>query len=90
MPLLSKPTLNAPRTPDSDQPALHDARLEQRIERALKDVGCHPLHQIRVSAEQGQVILNGTVPTYYLKQIAQSIVMRFDDVLSLKNNLIVR
>lgn len=88
--LLSGPTIAIHQMPDLVQAELRDRRLEKHIEHALKDVGCHPLRQIRVSSDHGQVTLDGVVPTYYLKQIAQSIAMRFEDVIALENKLIVR
>ncbi len=90
MKLISGPMIAKSLTTDTDQTAQRDDRLERRIEHALKDVGCHPLRQIRVSSDHGRVTLNGEVPTYYLKQIAQSIAMRFEGVVSLENKLVVR
>ncbi|MGE3316015.1 MAG: BON domain-containing protein [Planctomycetaceae bacterium] len=67
-----------------------DELLALQIERALRGVGCHPLRELKVTSDNGRVTLSGVVPTYYLKQIAQCVTMRFDDVTSVDNQLMVR
>jgi osmotically-inducible protein OsmY len=49
-----------------------DGRLVDRVERALRATGYMALRDIAVTAMGGVVRLVGRVPSYYLKQIAQS------------------
>lgn len=90
MMLRSRPVLTTPDSPDCSHAMHCDEVLEQRVRRALGDVGCHPFHEIQVKSDHGRITLSGTVPTYYLKQIAQSIAMRFEGVRSVENCLVVR
>jgi osmotically-inducible protein OsmY len=53
--------------------SLEDLRLAGRIERALRAAGHGPLRAVAVSVSGRAVMLLGRVPSYYLKQIAQSI-----------------
>jgi osmotically-inducible protein OsmY len=66
-----------------------DNQLMARIKRVLRRSGYAPLTQIRVVAEQGNVCLEGEVPTYFLKQMAQSQILSLEGVRSLKNALVV-
>jgi len=66
-----------------------DNLLMARIKRVLRRSGYAPLTQIRIVAERGIVSLEGQVPTYFLKQVAQSQILALDGVRSLKNGLVV-
>ena len=46
-------------------------RLQHVVTQLLDETGHHELRQIRVDVEDRRVVLSGSVPTYYLKQIAQ-------------------
>ena len=50
--------------------AVHQARaaLQSAGYRALANLDCH--------VADGSIVLSGTVPTYYLKQVAQAVVLR--------------
>lgn len=52
-----------------------DDLLLARVNRSLISTGRRPLAQLKVSAVAGQVRLEGTVPSYYLKQLAQHAAM---------------
>lgn len=66
-----------------------DNQLMARIKRVLRRSGYASLIQIRVIVEQGHVSLEGEVPTYFLKQMAQSQILSVEGVRSLKNALVV-
>ncbi|MCA9015736.1 MAG: BON domain-containing protein [Planctomycetaceae bacterium] len=66
-----------------------DNQLIARIKRALRTSGYASLAQVRVMVDQGQVFLAGDVPTYFLKQVAQTRVLSLEGVKSLTNDLVV-
>ena len=53
--------------------AMEDLALAERIERRLRATGYGALREIEVTIHDGNVILGGRVPSYYLKLIAQAI-----------------
>ena len=61
--------------------------LQERVLRALSASGHSALRLVRVVVEFNDVCLMGTVPTYYLKQLAQALVLTIEDVHSLRNEL---
>lgn len=64
-------------------------QLMARIKRVLRSTGYAALFQIRVLVEQKDVRLEGQVPTYFLKQIAQTQVLSLKEVRFVRNNLVV-
>jgi hypothetical protein len=58
------------------------AALRNAGYRALVDVECHLVN--------GSLVLSGTVPSYYLKQVAQSVVLRLARDWRLQNCVRVR
>jgi osmotically-inducible protein OsmY len=51
---------------------LDEPRLTERVESALRATGYGALRSIEVTVHSRLVILRGHVPTYYLKQVAQT------------------
>ena len=45
--------------------------LQNVVARLLDETGHHGLRQIRVDVEEGRIVLSGSVPSYFLKQMAQ-------------------
>ena len=66
-----------------------DNQLIARIRRVLQSSGYAALSQVRVVVEQGDVLLEGQVPTYFLKQVAQAQVLSLEEVRFVSNNLVV-
>ncbi|QDT91559.1 BON domain protein [Gimesia algae] len=64
-------------------------QLVVQITRVLRSTGYADLSQIRVSVEQGDVLLEGQIPTYFLKQVAQAQVLPLEEVKFVSNNLVV-
>lgn len=64
-------------------------QLIARIRRVLRSTGYDALSHIRVAVEQNVVRLEGQVPTYFLKQVAQTQVLSINEVRSVINNLVV-
>jgi osmotically-inducible protein OsmY len=59
----------------------------QEVERALRGSSHSGLRQVRCRYVDGCVVLSGSVASYYLKQIAQTIVSRFGHVKAIDNQL---
>ena len=66
-----------------------DLVLHARIQQALKSSGYKALRNLGVTTNEGHVYLQGRVPTYYLKQVAQTKVMALDEVETLENAISV-
>jgi hypothetical protein len=58
---------------DKEQAAASLPSLAERVERALRATGYAPLRAVDVSVSGQLVTLRGRVPSYYMKQIAQSV-----------------
>lgn len=74
------------RTADCRQPAWIATEAEQRLSRsaylALRDVSC-------VSGEGCTLLLRGHLPSYYLKQVAQTLVADIEGVCEVVNQIVV-
>jgi osmotically-inducible protein OsmY len=66
---------------------LEDLRLAERVERALRATGYGPLRGIEVTVHARLVILAGRVPSYYLKQVAQTTALSVTGAQQVHNNL---
>jgi osmotically-inducible protein OsmY len=61
--------------------------LAQRVEGAIVANPYFCTRRLRFEAEEGRVILSGSVGTYYHKQMAQEIVRRIEGVREIDNCL---
>jgi osmotically-inducible protein OsmY len=75
------------RTRSGYMPAATRSSLAERIERALRANGYPALRTIEVSVEGGRVVLKGRVPSYYMKQMAQSATLSIAGVKELCNEV---
>lgn len=66
---------------------LEDLRLAERVERALCATGYGFLRAARVSVVARKVVLEGQVPSYYLKQVAQATALAVPGVHLVRNDL---
>jgi osmotically-inducible protein OsmY len=64
-----------------------DRRLLGQITQILRATGYVPLRHLDVVAADGFVILKGRVPSYYLKQLAQTAVLELPGVDEVRNEL---
>ena len=64
-----------------------DRRLSEQIIQVLRATGCLPLRDLRVFATDGFVTLQGRVPSYYLKQVAQSAICGLPGVVGVRNEI---
>jgi CheY-like chemotaxis protein len=67
--------------------SLEDLRLAECVERALRASGYGALRGINVTVQARIVILEGRVPSYYLKQFAQTLTLSVPGVDRVCNNL---
>jgi osmotically-inducible protein OsmY len=64
-----------------------DFRLAERVARALRATGYGPLRDVEVAAHVRIVTLRGRVPSYYLKQVAQTTALPVPGVQQVRNDL---
>jgi len=62
-----------------------DPTLAERVERTLCAAGYSRLRSLEVSVRDHFVILQGLVPTYYLKQLAQELALSVPGVHGVRN-----
>jgi hypothetical protein len=74
--------------PDSDSQV--DDSVPTAARAALRGSGHIALTGLDCHLVEGAIVLSGSVPTYYLKQLAQSVVLRMRPDLRLKNCVVVR
>jgi osmotically-inducible protein OsmY len=66
-----------------------EVRLAERVERALRATGYGPLRGIEVTVQARLVILGGRVPSYHLKQVAQTTALAVPGAHQVRNDLAV-
>lgn len=66
-----------------------DSPLASEVSQQLMESGRLRLRNVRVEESQGHVTLKGRVPSYYLKQLAQSIAVSVRGVDEIRNELTV-
>lgn len=66
-----------------------DLQLKLRIRRTLHSAGYASLNAIRIEVRRGEVYLEGTVKSYFMKQMAQVRILELKEVRIIHNFLIV-
>jgi osmotically-inducible protein OsmY len=66
-----------------------DLHLAERVARALRATGYGPLRDLAVTVQARLVILGGRVPSYYLKQVAQTTALAVPGAHQVRNDLAV-
>lgn len=66
-----------------------DERLAGEVYRALLGTGRSGLQRVNIAVDGGQVTLQGIVPTYYMKQLAQELAMSVDGIERVHNDVTV-
>ena len=61
--------------------------LRAMVESYMRHSGYHELRGVSCDFHEGVLILRGRVPSYYLKQLAQSLVFHLEGVQELSNRL---
>jgi osmotically-inducible protein OsmY len=67
--------------------SLEDLHLAERVACALRATGYGPLRSIHVIVHARLALLGGRVPSYYLKQLAQSTALTVSGIDQVRNDL---
>ncbi|HEX5445537.1 MAG TPA: BON domain-containing protein [Pirellulales bacterium] len=67
-----------------------DSQLTQRLDAVLRSNPHIPHRNLRFEANQGQVVLRGTVRSYYQKLMAQEALLGVEGVEGIENQLEVQ
>lgn len=81
----AKDAFEQPASPQAE--SREDLQLAGRVERALNAAGYMPLRKIEVFVQARMVTLTGRVPSYYLKQVAQTAALGVPGIHQLQNDL---
>ena len=68
---------------------LPSSELEKSIQAALESSAYFPLRRLTFTEVNGVVTLRGCVPSFYLKQVAQSLLRSFPEIRKIKDEVIV-
>ena len=66
-----------------------DQLLRRNAEQLLRRSSYHPLRRLECRVADGIVELCGSVPSFFLKQMAQSTILRIDDLKGVRNSLFI-
>lgn len=69
------------------RPRTADEQIVELACQALRSSGYSQLRRLQVSFEHGRMTLQGQLPTYYLKQVAQSVVQEVAGVREVDNDV---
>ena len=64
-----------------------DGSIRENVNRVLHESGYAPLRCIQCEVSNGVVELTGNVPSFYVKQLAQAVVLRLEQIRGVKNRL---
>ena len=76
-PSIHEPSMAGSFVLDCDRTVAPDPQLWTVLQRALKSTGYLPLRQLQIEIQDSRIALRGNVPSFYLKQLAQSVIRRF-------------
>jgi len=74
-------------TPEATTPDQGEEGLRRVLTRRLWTAGYPELRKVRVTVHNGTIELHGCVSSYYLKQAAQEVALRFDRTRKVKNEV---
>jgi osmotically-inducible protein OsmY len=64
-----------------------DGSIRETVNRVLQETGYAPLRAIQCEVSDGVVELTGSVPSFYVKQLAQTAVLRLEQIRGINNRL---
>lgn len=64
-----------------------DQHILEQVNKALHRSGYDQLRSVRTYCHHGRIVLQGKIPTHYLKQVAQELVHSVCDVQDVDNDL---
>ena len=62
-------------------------RIAKRAERRLKESGYFCLRRVSCHYHEGVLALRGRLPSFYLKQVAQTVVLQIEGVIEILNQV---
>lgn len=65
----------------------HDEKILDQVKVALSKSGYEQLRTLKTYCHHGKIVLQGRIPTYYLKQVAQELVRSVAEVKHIDNDL---
>jgi hypothetical protein len=68
----------------------HDGHMREHVLMLLRESGYWTLSRLECEVTDGRIVLSGTVSSYFLKQVAQSLVLRNIEAKALENRIDVR
>lgn len=68
---------------------VRDEQLAERVAEALGRTGHPPLYDVNVWVQDGQLTLQGCVPSHYLKQVAETAALTVIDRNQINNDITV-
>jgi hypothetical protein len=88
---MSSPAATVATSDSAVRPSLgRDDRLCAAALGLLRSSGYRPLLRLDCEVRDGQAVLSGAVPTFYLKQLAQALLLRLPDLQGVRNLVEVR
>ena len=82
----ARPHPSAANGPNSEPSATVDL-MTQEAQRRLEDAGYRALRNLTIQNQEDVLILQGRVPTFYLKQLAQALIRDIDGLRGVVNRL---
>lgn len=64
-----------------------DERIRAAVSVALKGSGYRPIAQLEIDVCDGTVMLAGVLPSFYMKQVAQEVVLKLDVASRIENSV---
>jgi hypothetical protein len=88
---MSPPAVKTATSDSTTGPAVgRDDRLCGAALGLLRSSGYRPLVRLNCEVHDGRAVLSGVVPTFYLKQLAQALLLRLGELQGVKNLVEVR
>ncbi|HTU25938.1 MAG TPA: BON domain-containing protein [Pirellulales bacterium] len=76
-----------PATTAANEPTTNKPILDELVAEALRQSPHFSRRNVRIETQAGDVVLRGTVSSYYHKQMAQEVLRRIDGVRRIENRL---
>ena len=82
-------TSSTPDIPEStwEQEPIHDYSLRETVIQGLRRSGYSSLASIKIEVADGVVAVHGVVPSFFLKQMAQTVILKTGQAKAIRNNL---
>ncbi len=81
------PRLENVHVDDADVSTAAQRRLADEVEQLLRRSGYLELHRLKATANAHEIVLEGAVHTYHLKQVAQTMIQPMAGTRRIRNNV---